>query len=92
LEFTQIELTPVVQFAMRYGPTDDKISQLYKGQAQVNLLSFNHEEIESLSYLGMAELLEMAQNPGSMLSYWFRQLILWYFGKPSDVCPIEQRS
>jgi isopentenyl-diphosphate delta-isomerase len=92
LEFTQIELTPVVQFAMRYGPTDDKISQLYKGQAQVNLLSYNHEEIESLSYLGMAELLEMAQNPDSMLSYWFRQLILWYFGKPSDVCPIEQRS
>jgi isopentenyl-diphosphate delta-isomerase type 1 len=92
LGITQVELIPVTLFAMRYGLADDKISQLYKGQVLAVQDSFDREEVECLSYWELAELLEQAQDPGSALSYWFRQLILWYLGKPSAVRPLETRS
>ena len=81
LEGIRIEL--LVKFKMNYGPNDNEISVLYKGNVDPASVKFDPIEIERIDYYSLNELQEMLGNEENNFSYWFEQILGWYFRKPS---------
>jgi isopentenyl-diphosphate delta-isomerase type 1 len=83
LGITGIEITPLVKFKMNYGPNDNEISIIFKGVLTNQRVQFDPVEIEQVEYYPLAELQTLMQNEPAKFSYWFGQILLWYFDKPS---------
>jgi isopentenyl-diphosphate delta-isomerase type 1 len=86
---TGIELTPLVKFKMNYGPNDNEISTIFKGVLTNQRVQFDPVEIEQVEYYSLAELETLMQNEPAKFSYWFGQILLWYFDKPSALQVME---
>jgi isopentenyldiphosphate isomerase len=82
---TGIDIRPVVKFKMRYGSNDYEISWLFQGFVDPATVRFDPLEIEQVSYYSLSELSQMIRFEENKISYWFKQLIQWYSGTPSDM-------
>jgi len=78
-----IVLERLIKFKMNYGPNDNEISELYKGIVDPAVIQFDPVEIERVDYHSLDELQEMLENENHNFSYWFEQILRWYFGKTS---------
>ena len=78
-------LTPVVHFSMTYGENDNKISQLYEGSLPSERICIDPEEVAEVNYCRLDVLLERLKNSDGAFSRWFRELLKWYCGEPSEV-------
>ena len=79
----EIAIEPLVKFKMNYGPNDNEISQLYKGNVNPSRVKFDPVEIEHIDYYSLDELQDLLVNEKENFSYWFKQILQWYLGKPS---------
>ncbi|HSO11501.1 MAG TPA: NUDIX domain-containing protein [Anaerolineales bacterium] len=78
-----MEIQPLAKFKMNYGPNDNEISTIFKGIVEPEKVRFDPKEIEGVDYYSLTELQELMLNKPAMFSYWFKQILLWYFNKPS---------
>jgi isopentenyldiphosphate isomerase len=85
-----VELSPLVRFAMAYGPNDNKIGQLYQGAVDPNQVHYNPGEVSGIAYHEMTGLLAMARTGDARLSRWFRQFLCWFGGLPSEIHVLEE--
>ncbi|HKJ40152.1 MAG TPA: NUDIX domain-containing protein [Anaerolineales bacterium] len=83
LGVTGIELTPLVKFKMNYGPNDNEISMIFKGDVSPGQVHFDTIEIEQVDYHTLTELRSFMQTKEVVISYWFEQILLWLLEKPS---------
>ena len=84
-----IELEPLIKFRMNYGPNDNEISVLYRGSANPAAVRFDPVEIERVDYYSINELQGMLGDKNHKFSYWFEQILQWYFGNPSALQVLE---
>jgi isopentenyl-diphosphate delta-isomerase type 1 len=84
-----IELTPLAKFKMNYGPNDNEISTIFKGVLTNQRIQFDPVEIEQVEYYPLAELQTLMHNEPEKFSYWFEQILLWYFENPSALQVME---
>ena len=87
-----MELQPVIKFRLNYGETDNMISQLYIGRVEPETVQMDIDEIESISFYNPDHLIQMIDHGEDNLSRWFKQILLWYSGKLSDLVIITQDS
>ena len=85
LGLESMALTPVVHFSMTYGENDHKISMLYEGRAPSKRTRIDPEEVAEVNYYRLDVLLERLKNNDGAFSRWFRELLKWYCGEPSEV-------
>jgi isopentenyldiphosphate isomerase len=85
-----VALSPVVCFSMTYGENDHKISQLYEGIVKPESVRFDPDEVAAIAYHRLADLLAKLKVGDGEFSRWFRELLLWYCGEPSDL-QVRQR-
>jgi isopentenyl-diphosphate delta-isomerase type 1 len=85
----RIDLQPLVKFRMNYGPNDNEISKLYKGNVDPALVHFDPVEVEKIGYYSMTELEEFLKSKKFTFSYWFEQILWWYLGNPSALKLLE---
>lgn len=85
LGLESVALTPVVHFSMTYGENDNKISQLYEGRAPLEQIRIDPEEVAGVNYYRLDALLERLKSDDGAFSRWFRELLKWYCGEPSEV-------
>lgn len=78
-----IDIQALVKFKMNYGPNDNEISMIYKGTVDPARVKFDPIEIERIDYYDLPGLEKILGNKDRIFSYWFEQIIRWYFGKPS---------
>ena len=79
----EVELELLIKFKMNYGPNDNEISELYRGNVNPAEVNFDPVEIERIDYFSLTELEQRMENKDANFSYWFEQIIRWYSGKPS---------
>jgi isopentenyldiphosphate isomerase len=84
-----IELQPLIKFKMNYGPNDNEISAIFKGLVEPSQVRFDPVEIERVDYYPLDELQELLKDKPAIFSYWFRQILLWHLGKPSDLVVLQ---
>lgn len=84
-----IDLQPLIKFKMNYGPNDNEISTIYEGMLDSAAIRFDPVEVERVDYYRKAELEEQLENKEIVFSYWFEQILRWYFGKPSALEVLE---
>lgn len=80
---TGVEIEPLVKFKMNYGPNDNEISQLYRGNVDPTKVNFDPVEIERIDYYSLVELEVQMEKMDTNFSYWFEQILYWHFHKPS---------
>jgi isopentenyl-diphosphate delta-isomerase type 1 len=78
-------LTRLLRLKMNYGPGDNMINELYQGLCTPGVLAVDQREIARTAWYALDELDEMLAQGQVPFAYWFRQLLLWYSGKPSAV-------
>jgi len=78
-----IAIEPLVKFKMNYGPNDNEISELYRGIVEPPLVKFDPVEIERVDFYSLDELQELIGSKKHNFSYWFEQILRWYFGESS---------
>jgi 16S rRNA (adenine1518-N6/adenine1519-N6)-dimethyltransferase len=92
LGLSGVGLRPVLRFSMEYGPGDNMISCLYKGDVHPKEVHPDPDEVGEVSYHALKDLLQMVQEESDTFSRWFRELLLWYCGEASDVRVIALNS
>lgn len=85
-----IDLQSLVKFKMNYGPNDNEISVLYKGHVDPTFVKFDPVEVERVDYYSLSELEGFLLNKQLVFSYWFEQILHWYFGTPSALEVLEE--
>ena len=85
LGITTMKLRAVIKFMMSYGETDKMISKLYQGIVEPKMVQMSISEIESIYFLDPGHLLQMIDQGDDTFSRWFKQLMLWYSGRLSDL-------
>jgi isopentenyldiphosphate isomerase len=85
-----MDLHPIIHFMMSYGESDKMISILYEGKFEPGNLCIDTMEIASVYFLRPSELLLMMDIGDEIFTRWFREFLLWYSGKPSDLGIITQ--
>lgn len=85
LGITIVELQPVIKFRLKYGETDNMISQLYEGNVEAGMIQMNISELENIYFFNLDHLLQMIDQDEDTFSQWFKQLLLWNSGRPSDL-------
>jgi isopentenyldiphosphate isomerase len=81
----KIEVQPVVKFKMNYGPNDNEISMVYRGEVDPAMVRFDPVEIEKVDCPGLDELQNLIENSGEVVCGWFVQMIRWSQGKDSEL-------
>jgi len=87
-----VDLRPLVRFRMNYGPNDNEISTLFRGQVEPARVRFDPVEIERVDYCRLAELRDFMQEESLPLSRWFVEMLRWSFDQPSEMKIIETHS
>ena len=85
LGITSMDLRPVIKFKLNYGETDNMISLLHIGSVEPEMVQMNIGEIEEIYFLDPGHLLQMIDQGDDTFSRWFKQLMLWYSGRLSDL-------
>jgi isopentenyldiphosphate isomerase len=83
LNLKDIAIQSLIKFKMNYGPNDNEISTIFKGNIEPERVSFDPEEIERVDTFTIAELQNLLEQKPDMFSYWFEQIFLWFIQKPS---------
>jgi len=83
LGVSDIALHPLVKFKMNYGPNDNEISMIFKGNVSLEGVRFDTNEIEKIDCYTLTELQSLIQKKEVVISYWFEQILLWLLEKPS---------
>lgn len=78
-----IAIEPLVKFKMNYGPNDNEISELYRGVVDPTNVKFDPVEVSRIDYYELAELQKLMDGGEVKFSYWFEQILHWYFDQPS---------
>jgi isopentenyldiphosphate isomerase len=81
-----IELRLLVEFGMNYGPNDNEFCQLYQGIVEPAQVQFDPNEVASVEYYTLPELLTRLNDRRDTFSHWFAQLLRWYLGEVSELC------
>jgi isopentenyl-diphosphate delta-isomerase type 1 len=89
LGIAQLTLSRVVYFSFRYGPNDNKISQLFEGVVRPDSVHFDPQEVERVTYHSLPELLTIRDTKTAQFSAWFEQLLLWYGRRPCELHILE---
>lgn len=84
-----VELQPLLKFKMNYGPNDNEISLLYRGNLDRQTVRFDPEEVERVDFFTLAALEERLASDPAAFSYWFAQILRWQFGQPSALQPLS---
>jgi isopentenyldiphosphate isomerase len=87
-----VDLCPLVRFRMNYGPNDNEISTLFRGQVEPAWVRFDPVEIERVNYCRPAELRDFMREESLPLSRWFVEMLRWFFDQPSEMNIIETYS
>jgi isopentenyl-diphosphate delta-isomerase len=80
-----IPLKPIIRFQMNYGQGDNMISALYEGTITGEKLTIDNNEVAQILYYSLPQLEDLIIKGDNSCSRWFRQLLLWYQGKPSEI-------
>ena len=88
----EIDIQPLVKFKMNYGPNDNEISELYRGAVDPADVKFDPVEVERIDYYELAELQNLMGSEEVKFSYWFKQILRWYSGKPSALSVLASYS
>jgi isopentenyldiphosphate isomerase len=76
---------------MNYGPNDNIISTLYEGTIEGERVTPDKNEVAKIMYCSLAQLEELYTQGETSFSRWFLQLLLLYWGKPSDIQIISKQ-
>ena len=76
-----LDLQPLITFRMNYGPNDNEISMLFRGQVDPAAVIFDPVEIEKVGYLYGGQLLKFIQDGNEAVCSWFANIIRWYSGE-----------
>jgi isopentenyldiphosphate isomerase len=68
---------------MVYGPNDNEVSALFQGQVEPAQITFDPQEIQSIAYASVEELLDRMKNRPQEFCGWFVEILRWYAGQPS---------
>lgn len=85
LGIENLPLQRLVQFRMNYGPGDNMINELYQGSAKPDMINPDTKEIYRILYYLPSELDQLMAAGKYVFSPWFKQLLFWYQGKPSEL-------
>jgi isopentenyldiphosphate isomerase len=85
LGIEQISLKQILQFKMNYGPNDNIISTLYEGTIDREKIIIDKNEVSKIMYYSLPQLEELSAKSQACFSRWFLQLLLWYWGKTSEI-------
>jgi isopentenyldiphosphate isomerase len=85
-----IKLQALLKFKMNYGPNDNEISMLYQGLVEPAVVKFDPVEVERVDYYSLSELEGFLLHKQLDFSYWFEQILRWYFGTPSALEMLEE--
>ena len=91
LGIAQISLKQILQFKMNYGPNDNIISTLYEGTVDREKIIIDSNEVSRIMYYSLPQLEELSARGEASFSRWLLQLLLWYWGKPSDIQIISKQ-
>jgi len=89
---SDIEIKPLTKFKMNYGPNDNEISVIFKGLVDPSQVRFDPVEIEKVEYHGIPELQQLLIDQPNIFSYWFKQILLWHAGEPSDLIVLHDHT
>ena len=90
LGIERVPLQRLVRLKMNYGPGDNMISVLYEGMVDEELITVDPNEVEQIIHHSTSELGELLTQEEISFSRWFKQLLLWYLGRPSGIQIIEE--
>ncbi len=77
-------LTPLFKFRMVYGPNDNEISTVYKGEVQPARVRFDPVEIAEVYTIPEQELLARIDRHPQEFCGWFIQIMRRYAGRPAE--------
>lgn len=80
-----LPLTRLLHFKLDYGPNDNMINELYQGIVKPQQIKADHVEVESIHFEKLDKLEVVMEVGEVMFSRWFRQLLLWYLGRRSEI-------
>ncbi|NJC94958.1 MAG: NUDIX hydrolase [Anaerolineales bacterium] len=84
-----VEIQPLIKFKLNYGPNDNEISTIYKGSVHREQFNFDPAEIERVDFYSLTEIQKIMEQKTAPLSYWFKQILLWLLGNPSDLHTLD---
>ncbi len=73
------------RFKMRYGPSDNMISELYEGTASVHVLKIDKNEVSGIQLISLSLLKEMLKKNRYLFSKWTYEILKWYIGQNSEI-------
>ncbi|MBM3125889.1 MAG: NUDIX domain-containing protein [Chloroflexi bacterium] len=76
-----IDLQPLITFRMNYGPNDNEISTLFRGEVDPAAVVFDPVEIGQIEYLKRGQLLKLIHDGNKVVCGWFANIIRWYSGE-----------
>jgi isopentenyl-diphosphate delta-isomerase type 1 len=80
-----VTLKYLMKFKMNYGAGDNMISELYEGTIAETTVRTDLKETSKIDYYRLSELEKQLVHGDMAFSHWFKELLLWYLGKPSEV-------
>jgi len=90
LGIENIKLKPLLKFRMKYGPHDNMISTLFKGDLDNNVkIKIESSEIQSIVFLSLDDVKIMLAKDERKFAPWTRELLKWYLKLPSKVKKID---
>lgn len=91
LGIRNVPLERLVQFRLDYGPNDNMVGVLFRGVIDGQEISIDQNEIQEITYISITEAEQLLDQNNVMLSRWFRQLLLWYLGKSSEILIVDDK-
>ena len=80
-----LDIQPLIKFKMNYGPNDNEISVVYRGAVDPADVKFDPVEVERIDYYELVALQNLMKSEEVKFSYWFEQILRWYFRKSSTL-------
>lgn len=85
LGVTDIPFEKLIAYKMAYGPTDNMICELYSGSVETNLIHFNKDEVASIDFIFIEDLLKMLNANPLQFTSWFKEQLLWFSKLPNKL-------
>lgn len=82
LGINPFQLKKLVSYKMQYGPTDNMICDLYSAKIDERNLQINKNEVASIEFLELTEIIDRLNNDPSKFTSWFREQLCWMHTKP----------
>jgi len=81
----RVSLQPLFKFRMNYGPNDNEISLLFRGDAELGHVHFDPEEIAQVAEIEIETLRRQIHHEPRAFCGWFIAMLDEHLGRPSSL-------